>query len=151
MFLRKWHSTHAFYFLISPVFLILFIIYINGSFRWIQRNEYFVVTENILSYSWEIWTLNYKLRKNVKYRNWFLERSWKNLQSTKSNKWIREKIGVKIILEREENNMLEWYGHAVGMEASRWLRRMITRSPEGRRRWGRTDEKWGKEVERVMK
>jgi len=29
--------------------------------------------------------------KNVLYRNGFLEKSWEDLQNTKSKKWIREK------------------------------------------------------------
>jgi hypothetical protein len=62
------------------------------------------------------------------------------------------KIGVtKTILERVDYNILEWYGHVVGMEANRWPKRIMTWSPEGRRRRRQPEVKWDKEVERVMK
>jgi hypothetical protein len=54
-------------------------------------------------------------------------------------------MGVtQTILERMENNMLKWYGHVLRMEDNRWPKRIMTWSPEGRRR---PEMKW----ERVLK
>jgi hypothetical protein len=39
---------------------------------------------------------------------------------------------TKTILERHENNVLEWSGHVVRMEDNRWPRRIMTWLPEGR-------------------
>jgi hypothetical protein len=47
--------------------------------------------------------------------------------------------------------MLNWYGHVVCMEDNRWPKRITTWRPEGRRRRGRPEVKWDKNVERVMK
>jgi len=47
--------------------------------------------------------------------------------------------------------MLKWYVHVVRIEDNRWPKRIMTWSPEGRRRRGRPEVKWEKEVERVMK
>ena len=57
---------------------------------------------------------------------------------------------TQIILERIEN-MLKWYGQVVYMEDNRWPKRITTWRPEGRRRRGRPEVKWDKEVERVIK
>jgi hypothetical protein len=47
----------------------------------------------------------------------------------------KKKMGVtQTILERMENNMLKWYGHVLRMEDNTWPKRIITWSPEGRRR-----------------
>jgi hypothetical protein len=59
-------------------------------------------------------------------------------------------MGVtQTILEGMESNMLKWYGHVLRMEDG-WPKRIMTWSPEGRRR-GRPEMNWEKEVERVMK
>jgi hypothetical protein len=51
-----------------------------------------------------------------------------------------------------ENNMLKWYGHVLRMEDNAWPKRIMTWSPEERRkRRGRPEMKWEREVERVMK
>jgi hypothetical protein len=55
------------------------------------------------------------------------------------------------ILERMENNMSKWYGQVVRMDDNRWPKRITKWRPEGRRRRGRPEVRWGKEVERVMK
>lgn len=42
--------------------------------------------ESISSYGWEIWTLDYKLKKKkIRYRNGFLEKS-KDLQTVNTKK-----------------------------------------------------------------
>jgi len=58
---------------------------------------------------------------------------------------------TQTILERMKNNMLKRYGHVVRMEDNRWPKRITTWRPEGRRRRGRPEVKWDKEVGRVMK
>jgi len=60
-------------------------------------------------------------------------------------------VGNTNILERLENSMLKLCGHVVRMEDNRWPKRIMTCSPEGRRRRGRPEVKWEKEVERVVK
>jgi hypothetical protein len=50
-----------------------------------------------------------------------------------------------------ENNTLQWYGHITRMGGNRWPKRKFTWSPEGRKRRGRLEMKWKREVERVMK
>jgi len=47
--------------------------------------------------------------------------------------------------------MLKGYRHVVRMEDNRWSKRIMTWSPERRRRHGRPEVKWEKEDERVMK
>jgi len=61
-------------------------------------------------------------------------------------------MGVRqTITERMDNNMLKLYGHVVCMEDNRWPKRIMSWSPGGRRRWGRLEVKWEKEMERIMK
>ena len=57
--------------------------------------------------------------KIVKYRNGFLEKSCKDLQTIRSGKEIiSEKMRVtQTILEILENNMLKWCGHIVHMDS----------------------------------
>jgi hypothetical protein len=52
------------------------------------------------------------VKKTVKYRNGFLEKSCKYLQPTKIKKKIRV---TQTILERLENNMFKWHGHVLRM------------------------------------
>jgi hypothetical protein len=60
-------------------------------------------------------------------------------------------MGVtQTILERMENNMLNWFGHILRMEDNRWPKRIMTWSQEGRRR-ERHEMKWEMEVERMMR
>jgi hypothetical protein len=47
--------------------------------------------------------------------------------------------------------MLKCYGHVVRMGDNRWPIRIMIWSPEGRRRRGRPEVKWEKEVERAVK
>jgi recombinational DNA repair ATPase RecF len=65
------------------------------------------------------------------------------------NEIIREN-GSNTILEIMENNMSKWYGHVLPVEDNRWLKRIMTWSPEGRRS-RRHEMKWEGEVGRVMK
>ena len=58
---------------------------------------------------------------------------------------------TQTVLERMENNVLKWYGHVLRMGDKRWPKRILTWSPEGRKRRERPEKKWEKEVERVMK
>jgi len=58
---------------------------------------------------------------------------------------------TQTILERLDNNKLKWYGHVVRMEDKRCPKRIKTWPPEGRRRQGRPEVKWKKEVARVIK
>ena len=41
------------------------------------------------------------------------------------------------ILYKMENNLLQWYGHVVGMEENRWPERIMTSLLTGRRRRNR--------------
>jgi hypothetical protein len=82
----------------------------------------------------------------------FLGKSSNDLQTTKrKSEVIREKMWVtETIFESLENNLLKWYGHVVRMDYITWRKRIMTWSPEGRRRRGRPDVKWEKKVESVM-
>jgi len=52
-----------------------------------KKGIFYTVIESILNYSWEIWTVDYKLnKKNIKYRNGFLEKSCKDIQTTTRKK-----------------------------------------------------------------
>ena len=57
---------------------------------------------------------------------------------------------TQTILEEMENKILKWYAHVLRM-GDRRPTRMLTWSPEGRKRRGRPETKWQREVERVMK
>jgi hypothetical protein len=53
------------------------------------------------------------------------------------NEVMREKTRVtQTILERLDKNTLKWSGRVVQMEDNRWLKRIMTWSPERRRRRG---------------
>jgi hypothetical protein len=58
---------------------------------------------------------------------------------------------TQTILERLENNMLKWYRRVVRMDDKIWRKRIMSWSPEGRRRRRRAEGQWEKEVESVMK
>jgi len=47
------------------------------------------------------------------------------------------------ILERKEKKMLKWSGQVVRSLDNRWPKRIMNWSPEGRRRRGRPEVKWG--------
>ena len=49
------------------------------------------------------------------------------------------------------NNMLQCYEHVLSIGDNRWPKRIMHLSPEGRKRRGRPETKWEKEVKRVMK
>jgi hypothetical protein len=55
------------------------------------------------------------------------------------------------MLDRIENNMLKWGGNVVRMEDNRWPKWTMTWLPAGRRRRGRPEVRWEKEVKRFMK
>lgn len=56
-----------------------------------------------------------------------------------------------MLLIFQEYNTLIWYGHVARMGDNRRPKLILTWSPEERKRGGRLEMKWGKEVERVMK
>jgi hypothetical protein len=58
---------------------------------------------------------------------------------------------IRTVLERMEGSMLKCYGHVVRKEDNRWRKRIMTCSPEGRRRRERAEVKLEKEADRVMK
>jgi hypothetical protein len=59
-------------------------------------------------------------------------------------------MGVtQTVLESMENNSLRWYGHVLRMEDNGWSKRIMTWSPEERRR--RPKMNWERKVEKVMK
>lgn len=45
----------------------------------------------------------------------------------------------------------KWCKYVVRMEDNRWPRRIMIWSPEGRRERGRTEVKWEREIEGIMK
>ena len=89
----------------------------------------------------------------VKYRTDFWRRAARTSKLLKvRNEVIKERMRVtQTILERLNNIMLKYYGQIVRMEDKRWPKRIKTWPPEGRRRQGRPEVKWKKEVARVIK
>jgi hypothetical protein len=78
-----------------------------------------------------------KIKENgVKYRSGFMEKSQKNIRNIKYKKWSNwRKVGVtQTVLERMENNLLQWSGDVLRIGDNRWPERMLTWSPEGRKR-----------------
>lgn len=63
--------------------------------------------------------------KNIKYRQGFLEKHCKDLQTTKIKKLshLRKMRVTQIILDREENSTLKWYGYAIHMKKT-WPKRV---------------------------
>jgi hypothetical protein len=47
--------------------------------------------------------------------------------------------------------MLKCYGHILRVGDNRWPKRILNWLPEGRKRRGRPEMKWEREVERAMK
>jgi hypothetical protein len=67
------------------------------------------------------------------------------------NEVITEKvIVIKAILERMENNVLKWYGLQC-MGDDRCPKRIRISSPKRRKRRGRSETTWEREVIRVIK
>ena len=54
----------------------------------------------------------------------------------------RKNGSKKKILYKMENNLLQWYGHVVGMEENRWPERIMTSLLTGRRRRNRWEVQW---------
>lgn len=68
------------------------------------------------------------------------------------NEVIREKNWVRqTITKRTKKSILKLTGHVVCMEDNRLPKRIMSWSPGERRRRGRLEVEWDKEVERVMK
>lgn len=102
-----------------------------------KKGIFYTVIESIPNYVWEIWTVDYKLKKkilNEEMDYWRrAARTSRRLQGR--NKVIREKMRVRQTIKgRMENNMLQLYGHVVCMENSRWPKRIMIWSSGGRRR-----------------
>ena len=80
------------------------------------------VTESILSYSWGMWTLVYKLKKKLfSTETDFGKRAARTSRQMKVRKEvIRERMQVtQTIVERVESNMLKCYGRVAGTEKNR--------------------------------
>jgi hypothetical protein len=99
-----------------------------------EKCIFYAAVEGILSYGWEIWMVDYKLKNNLLSTEMDF---WRSAPGTSRllkvrNEVIGEKMGVtQTILERMENNVLKWYGHVVGMEDKRWPKQTVTFSPRG--------------------
>ena len=82
-----------------------------------KKQMFYTVTESILSWCWEIWAMDYKLKKKL----FSTKMDFWTSTLRKRKKVIREKMLVtKTILERLQYNMLKWYGHVECMEDNRW-------------------------------
>jgi hypothetical protein len=76
----------------------------------VEKCIFYAVVEGILSYGWEIWTVEYKLKhKLLSTEMDFWQRAPRTCRLLQvRNEVIREKIGVtQTILERMENNALK--------------------------------------------
>jgi len=112
------------------------------------------VVESSLINGCEIWTADYRINKKLLITEidfWRgAARTFKMLKLRK--KVTKEKISLtQTDLERMENNMLKCYGNVLRVGDNRWSERILTWSPEGRKRRGRPEMKWEREVERAMK
>jgi hypothetical protein len=118
-----------------------------------KKRIFYTETESILNYGWEIWTLDDKLKRALLSTEIdFWRRVARTSKLLKVRNGIRKRRRVtQTSLERLNNIMLKYYGQVVCTENKRWSKRIKTWSPEGRRRRGRPEVKWEKEVERVMK
>jgi hypothetical protein len=98
---------------------------------------FYTEIESILNYGWEIWSLDYKLKRALlRTEIDFWKRAARTSRLLKvRNEVIRERMRVtQTILERLDNIMLKYYGQVVCMEDNRWRKRIKTWSPEERRR-----------------
>ena len=83
--------------------------------------------------------------------------SWRSAAKTSKvlqvgNDVIKEKKRIILtILERITINLLKWYGYILRVGDNRRPMRILTWSAEGRKRRGRPDMTWEREVERVIK
>jgi len=95
----------------------------------------FAVIESILSYGWEIWTLDYKLKKKLlgtEVEFWRKAAGTSRLLRAR-NEVIRDNVLVTLtVLKRLENSVLKWYVCIAHMEDNRWPKEMMTWSLEGR-------------------
>jgi hypothetical protein len=74
---------------------------------------FYRVIETISSYGWEIWTLDYKLKKKLLSTEMSF---WRTAVRTKSNYRIN---GCNTIMERMDYKMLKQYGHVVSTKDNR--------------------------------
>jgi len=110
--------------------------------------------ESILSHGCEIWTADCRISKKLLSKEMG---SWRRAAKTSKvlqarNNVIKEKIRITlIILERITNNLLKCYRYILRVGDNRRPTRILTWSVEGRKRRGRPQMKWEREVERVLK
>jgi len=76
-----------------------------------KKRIFFAVIESILSYGWEIWTLDYKLKKKLLRTE---VEFWRKVAGTSRllrarNEVIRDNVLVTLtVLKRLENSVLKW-------------------------------------------
>jgi hypothetical protein len=82
----------------------------------------------------------------------FWRRAARTFRTPKGRHKIKEKIRVtQTNLEKLEKKTLKLYGHVARIEDKRLPKRIMTWSPEGRRRRGRPEVTQVKEVKKVTK
>jgi len=93
------------------------------------------VIESILSYSWEIWTLDYKLKKKqlgTEVEFWRKAAGTSRLLRAR-NEVIRDNVLITLtVLKRLENSALKWYVCVAHMEDGRQPKQTMTLSLEER-------------------
>jgi len=76
------------------------------------------VIETISSYGWEIWAMDYKLKKKLLSTEMSF---WRRAVRTKSNKESNQRINrCNTIMERMDYKILKRYGYGVHMKDNMW-------------------------------
>jgi hypothetical protein len=100
-----------------------------------KKHIFFAVIESILSYGWEIWTLDYKLKKNqlgTEVEFWRKAAGTSRLLRARIEV-IRDNVLITLtVLKRLENSVLKWYVCVAHMEDGRQPKQTMTWSLEGR-------------------
>ena len=112
------------------------------------------IVEPVACYGCEVWLLKTEeQRKLLALEMDYLRRSARVSRLQKiPNTAIRKKMQAEqSILDRIQRRQLNWNGHLLRMEDSRWRKKINQWTPHGRRRRGRSQQLWKNRVADFMR
>ena len=106
----------------------------------------------VMTYSCETWTTTKKQRSKLEVTQRAMERAMLKItrRDRKKNDWIRERTGVKDVLELAARLKWSWAGHMARRIDDRWTKRVSEWYPrDGVRRRGRQKTRWVDDIRKV--